>query len=74
MMIDRMILRLPPEFAGREQRLNRAIADAFAERPLAQGQSHEHLAVSINNLSPQSSDAAIANQIVSRVFAKVTAG
>jgi hypothetical protein len=73
MMIDRMILRLPPEFAGREQRLSRAIAVAFAERPLAEGRSHQHLAVSFKNMSPHSSDAFIASQIVSRVHTKVTA-
>ena len=73
MKIDRMILKLPPEFAGREQRLGRAIAEAFALRPLAEGRNHEHLSLSFKEMSPHSSDANIASQIVSRVHTKVTA-
>jgi hypothetical protein len=71
MMINRLILRLPPEFAGREQRLGHAIAAALAAHSTMEGFSQPHLALAFKDISPLMTDDRIAAQVASRISAQV---
>lgn len=69
--IDRLVLRLPAELAGREKALGRAIGEAFARYRPAQALTAAHLAATLNDISPGMNDAAIADAVVRRVSGRI---
>jgi hypothetical protein len=69
--IDRLVLRLPGELAGREKTLGRAIGTAFARYRPAQALTAEHLAATLQDISPAMNDAAIADAVVRAVTGQI---
>ncbi len=67
MKIDSLTLHLPPEFAGRERALGKAIADALADIPLAGDQRLGRLSQSVSGLSPSQGNETIARRIATNV-------
>jgi hypothetical protein len=69
--IDRFVLRLPDEHAGRAASLGRAIEAALATWRPSRAQGHTVLAASLRDVSPAMSDAAIAAAVVRTVAARL---
>ena len=73
--IDRLILRLPPEFTGREKSLGTALAHALGETPAYdRRQTIASITASMPAMPATQSDAAIARQIAAHVQTRIAAG
>jgi hypothetical protein len=71
--IDRLVLRLPAELAGRERSLGRAIGAALANYRPARTLTATRLAATLHGIAPIMSDAAIADAVVHEVTAQLGA-
>ena len=72
--IDRLILRLPPEFSGREKALGHALAHALGEAPaFARKQTIAGISMAIPAMQSAQSDAAVARQIATHVHRRISA-
>ena len=73
--IDRLILRLPPEFIGREKSLGTALAHALGETPaFDRRQTIASIKAAMPAMPASQSDAAIARQIAAHVRTRISAG
>ena len=73
--IDRLTLRLPPEFTGREKSLGAALAHALGETPVnARRQTIASITTAMPSMPATQSDAAIARQIAAHVRTRISAG
>jgi hypothetical protein len=72
--IDRLVLRLPDDLAGRERALGRAIGAALAGYRPARSAAPARLAATLRDISPAMSDTAIADAVVRTVAARLDGG
>lgn len=72
--IDRVLLHLPAELAGREATLGRAIAVALADFRPARSFTASRLAAALRDVSPTMDDAAIADAVVRALAESLAAG
>jgi hypothetical protein len=69
--IDRLVLHLPGELAGRERTLGRAIGAALADYRPARTRTATRLAATLHDISPTMNDAAIAAAVLCVVTARL---
>ena len=67
MKIDRLVLRLPDDYAGRGEALSRAISSALAHYRPSQGQA----AATMRAHTPAMTDASISETVVRSVAARI---
>ena len=73
--IDRLILRLPPEFTGREKSLGAALAHALGETSaFVRPQNIAGITATMPSMRASQSDAAIARQIAAHVQTRISGG
>jgi hypothetical protein len=74
LQIDRLTLRLPPEFSGREKAIGHALAHALGEAPaFARKQTIAGISTAMPSMQASQSDAAIARQIAAHVHTRISA-
>jgi hypothetical protein len=72
--IDRLILRLPPEFSGREKALGRALADALGQTPaFSRAQTIAGVSAAVPSVRASQSNAAVARHIAAHVHTQISA-
>ncbi len=71
--IDRLVLRLPSEFARRGDGIGRAIGAALTELRPGQAADQARLAVRLGSISPATSDRAIAETVARSVATELGA-